>query len=146
MHACLVFNVISGAIIIDKYGFGVVGTSGPSMLPTLNTSNDLVFVDYFTTKFIRDPKKEEVVIVQNPYKQSATLVKRVKFTAGETAEYIDPSYKKLTKVEVPKNHIWIEGDNPDESRDSRHMGAYSLELVNGIVRYRIWPFESVRKL
>ena len=62
VHGCLVFNVISGCMIMDKYLFGVILTSGPSMLPTLNIRNDLVFVDLFTTKFVRDPKKGEIVI------------------------------------------------------------------------------------
>jgi type IV secretory pathway protease TraF len=41
---------------------------------------------------------------------------------------------------IPKNHIWIEGDNKFNSKDSRLFGPISNELVLGIVRYRVWPF------
>jgi inner membrane protease subunit 1 len=34
-------------------------------------------------------------------------------------------------VVVPKGHVWVEGDNPTCSVDSRHFGAVPLALVLG---------------
>ena len=44
-----------------------------------------------------------------------------------------------TKVVVPQGHVWVEGDNPLFSIDSRHYGPVTLENVCGRVIYRLWP-------
>lgn len=38
---------------------------------------------------------------------------------------------RQSKVTVPKGHVWVEGDNPTCSVDSRHFGAVPLALVLG---------------
>ncbi len=48
-----------------------------------------------------------------------------------------------TKVVVPQGHIWVEGDNPLFSIDSRHYGPVAMENVCGRIVYRLWP--RVRK-
>ena len=57
------------------------------MLPTLDSSNNLLFIDNFTLRFVRKPKRGEVIVAQNPNKAKTTLVKRVKYLEGETAEF-----------------------------------------------------------
>ena len=74
-------------MLADKYLFRVIGTSGPSMLPTFDTNNNLLIVDQFTPKFIRKPKVGEIVILSNPFKPSATLVKRITASEGKMAEF-----------------------------------------------------------
>ncbi len=85
--------------------------SGPSMLPTLDEYNNLVGVDCFTHRFLRNPTKGEVIIAYNPLKPNHNVVKRVKYTEGELAEFIDLKEGTLKQVRVPANHIWVEGDN-----------------------------------
>ena len=60
------------------------------MLPTFEVNDNLLFVDCFTTRFKRKPKKGEIVVCENPFKESRTLVKRVKNTEGEMAEFYSP--------------------------------------------------------
>lgn len=40
---------------------------------------------------------------------------------------------------VPKGMVWVEGDNPLHSVDSRHYGPISVDSILGKVVYRIWP-------
>jgi signal peptidase I len=40
---------------------------------------------------------------------------------------------------VPKGHVWVEGDNPLLSIDSRHYGPVPLELLEGKLIWRLWP-------
>lgn len=42
-------------------------------------------------------------------------------------------------VVIPNGRIWVEGDNPLHSVDSRHYGTISTDSILGIVSYRIWP-------
>jgi len=43
----------------------------------------------------------------------------------------------LYVVQVPKGHVWTEGDNQADSLDSRAYGCVSLGLVEGIHLYDI---------
>jgi hypothetical protein len=45
ISGCLIFQVYAGMMLTDKYIFRVIGTSGPSMLPTFDSNNNLLIVD-----------------------------------------------------------------------------------------------------
>ena len=40
-------------------------------------------------------------------------------------------------VEVPKGHIWVEGDYPEMSVDSRTFGALPLNMVQGSPVFKV---------
>jgi hypothetical protein len=40
---------------------------------------------------------------------------------------------------VPLNHIWLEGDNPYHSTDSRHYGPVPEASLRGRIVMRMWP-------
>ena len=42
-------------------------------------------------------------------------------------------------VYVPKGRVWVEGDNPTQSRDSRKFGPVALALVRGRCDWIVWP-------
>jgi signal peptidase I len=44
--------------------------------------------------------------------------------------------------QVPKGHVWLQGDNAYNSTDSRHYGPIPYALIQGKVFYRIWPPEG----
>ena len=87
---------------------------GESMLPAYQPG-DQVVVD---TKgyFSREVRAGDVVVAVDPRDPARRLIKRV--------------------VRVEGGDIWLEGDNPDASTDSRHFGPVS-GLV-GMVRWRYW--------
>ena len=116
------------------------------MCPTLDHRDNLVMLDCFTTQFVREPVKGEVIMAKNPYKPGNTIIKRVINTEGELADVFSHKDGKNIQVEIPPGHIWVEGDNKENSKDSRDFGPISLALVEGIVRYRIFPFDKVTKL
>ena len=88
---CLGIQLYAGLTLSEKYTVKFVGVTGPSMVPTLDTSDNLIMLDCFTTKFIRNPKKGEIVMCQNQHKLGNTIIKRVLYTEGETAEFFSVS-------------------------------------------------------
>ncbi len=40
-------------------------------------------------------------------------------------------------LQVPKGHVWLEGDQPGRSYDSRHFGPLPVELIWGRVFFRV---------
>ena len=115
-------------------------------MPAINERDDLVMLDHFTTRVLRHPKRNEVIMAENPFKPGYNIVKRVIWLEGEMAEFYSFKDNKNIKVEIPKGHIWVEGDNKENSKDSREFGPLPLALVDGIVRCRVWPFDKINKL
>jgi len=42
-------------------------------------------------------------------------------------------------IVIPRDHIWVEGDSPLHSIDSRHYGPVHTDAILGKIVYRIWP-------
>jgi signal peptidase I len=47
--------------------------------------------------------------------------------------------QRFTTHVVPDGHLWVEGDNPRNSNDSRNYGPIPASLIVGRVLCRIWP-------
>eukprot|EP00984_Skeletonema_dohrnii_P011481 scaffold4587_cov144-Skeletonema_dohrnii-CCMP3373.AAC.6 len=45
-------------------------------------------------------------------------------------------------MKVPTKHVWVEGDNPLESTDSRHYGPLPTSALRGRIVLRLWPMMS----
>jgi mitochondrial inner membrane protease subunit 1 len=50
------------------------------------------------------------------------------------------------KVVIPPGHVWLEGDNPHDSVDSRYYGPVPGALIRGRAIARVWPLSSARWL
>lgn len=53
---------------------------------------------------------------------------------------------KCNDVVVPRGHVWIEGDNSENSSDSRYYGPIPQGLIRSKAIFRIWPFNDMRIL
>ena len=139
---------------------------GSSMYPTLVNHERLV-VDKLSY-FVTDPKKGEIVVFRFPKDQTRDFIKRVIAVGGDTVEmqqgkvfvngkqlnetYIyhnDPKGKNISdyrKVVVPKDTIFVLGDNRNNSEDSRFadVGFVPLKLVKGRALVAFWPLDKMR--
>lgn len=123
----------SGVWCLQHYLFTLSLTSGPSMLPTLRESGDIVFVD--RTVRGMDVGRGDVVNFASTYRANFHVCKRVVGLEGDVLVrkgWVGP-------LTVPPGHVWLEGDNPDNSTDSRHYGPVPLALLRGRVGGRVWP-------
>ena len=101
---------------------------GSSMYPTLVNHERLV-VDKLSY-FVTDPKKGEIVVFRF---------------------HNDPKGKNISdyrKVVVPKDTIFVLGDNRNNSEDSRFadVGFVPLKLVKGRALVAFWPLDKMRVL
>lgn len=114
------------------------------MLPTLNEMGDVVLVDKLSPRFssLRPIRRGDIVIADSSYRRDFTVCKRVIALEGDTVHM--PGHR--ASVQVPQGHVWLEGDNPHNSVDSRSYGPVPAALIRGRVSARIWPFPSVQWL
>jgi nickel-type superoxide dismutase maturation protease len=90
---------------------------GDSMLPAL-AAGDYVLVDLADYRK-RPPRPDDVVLARDPRDPSRSLVKRVQWLE-------------------PDGSVWVLGDNPARSTDSRTFGAIPPDLILGRLRRRYW--------
>ncbi len=141
--AVALFLVLATAFILQPYRPVIV--SGESMSPTFQ-NGQLVFA----VGLNRQPKRGDIVLVD---KDGSTIIKRVTMVPGDRYLEGKPSRsvfwtivstaagKKLaasgrmqSRVRtVPDGKIFIEGDNPGCSLDSRIFGLVSVSAIKGVV-------------
>lgn len=131
-----VFYVISEHV---SY-IGIV--DGISMKPTFNPdsspygSKDRVLLWKFNVKKIENLKVNDVIFLKSPINPNQIYTKRIK---GLASDLIIPRYPDTrSKVLIPLNHIWVEGDNV-HSIDSNTYGPVSTGMVVAKVAWIIWP-------
>lgn len=117
---------------------GVV--DGISMKPTFNpdssTSRDRVLLWKYNVKNIDSLKVNDVVFVKSPMNPEQIHTKRIK---GIPLDSIIPRYPETrSRVLIPLNHIWLEGDNI-HSIDSNTYGPVSTGMVVAKATWIIWP-------
>uniref|UniRef100_H0W4V0 Inner mitochondrial membrane peptidase subunit 1 n=1 Tax=Cavia porcellus TaxID=10141 RepID=H0W4V0_CAVPO len=43
---------------------------------------------------------------------------------------------------VPRGHVWLEGDNLQNSTDSRYYGPIPYGLIRGRIFFKVWPLSD----
>ncbi|KAK6457911.1 peptidase S24/S26A/S26B/S26C [Scheffersomyces xylosifermentans] len=127
----------------SSHVFSPYQISGFSMTPTFNpgtetTTKDIVLVRKYNLKKPESLKRGDVILFRSPSDPEKVLTKRVVGLQGDTVKPKHPPYPK-DETRVPRNHLWVEGDNSFHSVDSNNFGSISQGLVVGKVVTVIWP-------
>jgi signal peptidase I len=113
-------------------------------------------------RHIRSPiSVGDVLVVQHP-RRKGTVCKRVVGLPGDQILLGSGASASLSQLSnlyrppagrgggrgssqllvVPDGHVWLEGDNPANSSDSRHYGPVPASLIVGRVLCRAWPIRG----
>jgi signal peptidase I len=131
-----------------------------SMEPTL-MPQDRVLVNKFIYKFTQ-PKRGDIVVFIPPGDSGKDYIKRVIGLPGETIEvkggnvFINgklleepyrisaPDRSNYGPLKIPKDHIFVMGDNRPNSADSRYFGPLPINRVIGKAFLIYWPPWRIR--
>lgn len=126
--------------------------SGDSMLPTFQ-NGDFVFAEKVSYK-LGDLELEDIVIVETELANEKKLIKRVVGLPGDKISIQDGylyrngtkipesyikevSYEDFEETVVPNNHVFVMGDNRNNSSDSRYFGTFDMDHVKGRVAFEM---------
>jgi len=122
-------------------------TTGDSMEPTILNRQPILVHRFFK------PKVNDLVVFKNRGKGPKRLLKRIVALEGDRIKFRfsrlfingklvpEPYLKELMKyrlteeIVVPKGHVYVLGDNRNNSLDSRRLGAIPIKDVIGVVEY-----------
>ncbi len=152
-------------IIVRNFLIQPFLVSGASMEP--NFSNfDYLLVEKVTYRF-RDPQRSEVIVFHHPKGNGIYYIKRIIGLPGERVKikdgivsiynnyyldglileenYLLPNVKTFNNKEITLNdgEYFVLGDNRHHSFDSRNWGALDEDMIIGLVRLRLWPFDDI---
>jgi len=124
---------------------------------------------YYRFPAIRQPQRGDVIVFRYPDDPSRDFIKRCVAVEGQTVEirdkvlyvdgkaqvepYIIHSDDRVLPREVsardnfgptvvPKGHIFMMGDNRDNSHDSRFWGPLALNLIKGKAMILYWSWDA----
>jgi len=139
----LVINAISARIRVD----------GSSMEPSLQ-SGEFVIVNRLAYK-IGNPNYGDVVVFHFPGDPGQEYIKRVIGLSGDSVKvsdgtvyindkpteepYIAANPRYQGNWDVPADHLFVLGDNRNNSSDSHNWGAVPIENVIGEAFFIYWP-------
>ena len=112
-----------------------------------------------------DPERGDILVFQYPKDPSRDFIKRVIAIPGDTIEIKDghiyvngelknePYILSTTRGDyplatVPEGHIFVMGDNRNNSEDSRFadVGMVPFDLIKGKAILIFWPLDKLRTL
>lgn len=151
-------------VLLFSFFLRYATVEGNSMLPTLHSKDKVVLV----STWLSDIKEGDVVVVTQPTTVGQPIIKRVIATEGQTIDidyqtgnvYVDgilieePYIREKIKFQannpvkypftVSENHVFVMGDNRNDSSDSRDAGIGEIDTryILGKAILRIFPTSS----
>ena len=115
-----------------------------SMTPTI-LPGDHIWVDRRTAGKL--PGKGEIVVFRFPQDPKRDLLKRVVALPGETVQVKGKLGEKgSVPLKVPPGHVFVMGDNRDNSFDSRHFGPVKVASIKGRACSVFWSSDEKGKV
>ncbi|MHC8516384.1 signal peptidase I [Sporosarcina sp. ITBMC105] len=157
------------AAIIRIFLFTPIVVDGVSMMPTLEHGDKMIVNKIGYT--IGKPDRFDIVVFHAPEKKDyikrviglpgdeVEYRDDTLYINGKAVEepYLD-KYKaevndgpltedftleeKINRQTVPEGYVFVMGDNRRKSKDSRHIGAVSIDEIIGSTKFVFWPIKD----
>ncbi len=159
----VIIGALIAALLIKTFLFQAFYIPSGSMEQTLAVG-DRVLVNKISYDY-GDLARGDVIVFHRPSNAPPSdvedFIKRIIGLPGDTLEaidgtvyvngvpaeepYIDPGdvTTNLPRTVVPDGHVFVMGDNRDNSTDSRIFGAVDQELIVGKAFLTVWPIGSI---
>ena len=158
---CIAIALVVG-LLLRFFVIEFVNVSGTSMTPGLDPG-EIVLVEK-VSKHFSEPEFGDVMIVKYRTVDERYYVKRVIGLPGDTIEVSDGSVIRngealvepyileeyidtpMSEITVPEGHVFVMGDNRNNSTDSRsaHVGPIPEEDLIGKGVCVIFPFSEIK--
>lgn len=152
--------LIGDHLLVTKFTYGI---HIPNEIPLLNIQ---LFPDYLLLQ--ETPERGDIIVFKYPLDESKDFIKRVIGLPGEKLEvrhqqvYINdrrleepyahhtepPSLERIPErddlgpVMIPEGHVFVMGDNRENSHDSRKWGFLDLDKVRGKAQWIYWSWNN----
>eukprot|EP01083_Nonionella_stella_P084270 233234_1 len=103
---------------------------GPSMFPTLQENKGQVMLRTPFSK--RKGDVGDIIVFRSP-NSGKDAVKRIIATEGATVRCKKDFWSEPDYIEIPPDHVWVQGDNSRVSIDSRDYGPLHRDRIIGRV-------------
>jgi signal peptidase I len=161
----IVLGALCMALVVKTFLIQAFYIPSLSMSPTLEV-NDRVLVNKLSYD-LHEVNRGDVVVFHSPSEEpgeSKDLIKRVVGLPGDSLEsrngyivvngrrleepYLQSSEQtgELEPITVPAGHVFVMGDNRDNSSDSRVFGAVDESLIVGRAFVKVWPITQFTTL
>lgn len=164
-----IISIIAAVIIaltFRTYIFARADVNGESMMSTLH-DKDVIFVEKLSL-LTHNIKRGQIIIFNSNNYADDIYVKRVIAVEGDEIEikdgkvflngselkedYLDPNtittpgpfMKDNGKYKIEKDHVFVLGDNRQDSIDSRILGPINIKDIKGHAVIRVYPFNRIR--
>jgi inner membrane protease subunit 1 len=119
------------------------------MFPTMEPSGDVVLVRRVSrANPTANLTHGDIVSASSPTRPRTYICKRILGFEGDVI-WADPTgeagIRPTEWVRVPQGHVWLAGDNPANSTDSRNYGPVSVNLLRGKVVARVRALSGSRR-
>ena len=154
--------LIGDHILVSKFSYG---THIPNEIPFINVKlfDDIVL-------FSKVPKRGDIIVFKFPKDETRDFIKRVIGLPGDLLEvkrqkvYINnkpykdiharhtdsPSDSPLVPrddfgpILVPDDHVFVMGDNRENSQDSRYWGYLNVKKIRGKAQIIYWSWDRIK--
>jgi len=162
----IVAGAFAVAFVVKTFLIQAFFIPSASMFPTLR-EDDRVLVNKLSYD-LHDVNRGDLIVFERPAGSEGDgirdLIKRVVATENEKVEgreegiYVDgrlleePYLEDATgaglfePVTIPDGHVFVMGDNRDNSQDSRVFGPVSEDDIVGRAFVRVWPLPDISLL
>lgn len=154
--AVILFLIIHTFFLESRY------VPSPSMVPTIEVQDR--FLSNKTAYWFKEPQRFDIIVFRPPEIAGSKddFVKRIIGLPGETISiqkgvvyinekplkesYITPDRAPIhdfPSYRIPEGHLFVLGDNRNNSQDSRYWGPVPIENIKGKAWWRFWPINRM---